>query len=439
VWKTSLEEDFRVSNSSIAGCRLAGLALAAALSFPPEAHGQGGPREAAITLGEAREKALEGSPDLHAAAARARALEGALSQSRALPNPDLSFEAEDFGGNLPAEALSQRTISVSERVEWFGKRSARLDAARLERDVAALDLERRRLDVRQEVDRRFTVLLVAQERLAIARENATTAGEVRSAVSALVSAGEVSPIEETRALGDEALAEIERDGALRDIALSSRSLSQLWGEPSGPVLRAEGRLASSTVVPDRELAVAALARLPDLARWDVETARLEALETLARRQALPDVTVSAGARSFVGTGQRTWVAGLSVPIPLLTTYSGARSEATARLEQARAERRAEEVRLRTATLAAEETLLHASREVRLLDERVLPNARQAYEALNEGYRRGKFRLLDLLEARRALATARLRLVDAISRLNLALADMRRLSPQELFHETRGTR
>jgi cobalt-zinc-cadmium efflux system outer membrane protein len=163
------------------------------------------------------------------------------------------------------------------------------------------------------------------------------------------------------------------------------------------------------------------------------------LETLARRQVLPDFTLSAGARSFVGTGDRTWVAGVSLPLPLLTRYTGARSEATARLEEVRAQRHAEEARLQAAFLAAEESLRDAVDEVRVLNERVLPNSRRVYEALGEGYRRGKFRLLELLEARRALASARLRRVDALSRLNLALAEMRRLEPEGPSETTRGTK
>ena len=187
----------------------------------------------------------------------------------------------------------------------------------------------------------------------------------------------------------------------------------------------------------RDAALAVLSLLPDLARWDAETERLQALETLARREVLPDLTLSAGARSFAGTGLKTWVAGVSIPVPLLTTYSGARSEAAARLEQARQERRAEEARLRTACLTAEEALRNASGEVRILNESVLPNALLVYDALGEGYRRGKFRLLDLLEARRTLASVRLRVIDARTRLNLALADMRRLTPEEPTAEKRG--
>ena len=361
-----------------------------------------------------------------------------MRQAHALPNPDLSFEVEDFGGNLPADVPSQRTLSIGQRVEWFGKRSARVEAARLEREVAAFDLARRRRDVAHEVERRFAALLGAQERLAIAEESTATAREVRAAVAALVSAGEVSPIEETRALGDEALAGIDRDGAARGVAESARALSQLWGDATGSTPRAAGQLAQTAPLPDRDAALGGLAFLPDLARWDAETARLQALETLARREVLPDLTLSAGARSFAGTGLKTWVAGVSLPVPLLTTYSGARSEAAARLEQARQERRADEARLRAAWLTAEEALRQASSEVRILNESVLPNARLVYDALGEGYRRGKFRLLDLLEARRNLASVRLRAIDARTRLTLALADVRRLTPDELPTETRGT-
>ena len=372
------------------------------------------------------------------AAAHLAAVDGALRQAHALPNPDLSFEVEDFGGNLPADAPSQQTLSIGQRVEWFGKRSARVEAARLERDVAAFDLARRRRDVEHEVERRFAALLGAQERLAIAEESMATAREVRTAVAALVSAGEVSPIEETRALGDEALAGIDRDGAARGVTEAARALSQLWGDATASTPRASGPLALAAPHPGREAALAALSGLPDLRRWDAETARRQALETFARREVLPDLTLNVGARSFAGTGLKTWVAGVSLPVPLLTTYSGARSEATARLEEARQERRAEEARLRAACLAAEEALRQASSEVRILNESVLPNARLVYDALGEGYRRGKFRLLDLLEARRNLASVRLRAIDARTRLTLALAGVRRLTPDELPTETRGT-
>jgi outer membrane protein, heavy metal efflux system len=382
---------------------------------------------APLTLAVARERALAASPAIQAIAAQAAAAEGAYRQSRAFANPSLGVEVEDFGGTLPAEA-GQRTISLTQGIEWFGKRSARVQAAALALDVAARDLERARRDLLAEVDRGFSALLGAQERLAIAEENGATAREVTDAVSALVAAGEVSPVELSRAEGDAALAEIDRSSAAQDVELARHALGRLWGDADPPPERAVGEFATEAKIPDRAELLGRLAELPDLRRWDAELERQESLHTLAQRQALPDLEVSVGSRTYGAKGAHGYVAGLALPIPLLTQYAGARAEAAALAEQARLARRAEETALRAAALSACATLTRALDEVRVLRDTVLPRAASVYEALSEGYRRGKFPLLDLLEARRALAAARLRFVDARERLAVAAADLRRFAP-----------
>jgi len=381
-----------------------------------------------VTLVEVREKALATNPELQALAAQVQAAAGAYRQARAFANPELVIEAEDFGGTLPADATSQETFSISQSIEWFGKRSARVAAADLAQKVAASDIERKRRDIVTEVDRRFAVVLGAQERAAIAEENSRTAHEVTQAVSALVAAGEVSPIEEARAQADEALASIDHANAQRDVDLARRELAQLWGEAQPSLIGGDGRLAETATVPDVDLALAAIAALPDLTRWDAEAARLDSLHTLARRQVFPDLALSVGTRFYGGSGDHAYVAGLALPIPLLTQFAGARAEASARVEQVKHEKRAEETRIRVALLSAHQTLSRAIDEAQRLRDEVLPRAFTVYEALNEGYRRGKFRLLDLLEARRILAQTRLRYVDALVRLNVADADLRRLVP-----------
>ncbi len=382
-----------------------------------------------LTLIQARELALAANPGLAALAAGVAAAAGASRQAGAFSNPELTVEAEDFGGDRPNEVQAQRTLSISQSIEWPGKRAARRQAAGLARDVASLDLERGRRDLLADVDRSFAVLLGAQERLAITGENARTAREVTAAVSALVEAGEVSPIEEARAQGDEALAAIDLANAERDVDLARRALAVLWAEEQPGPFAAAGDLAEAVRLPDRLAAVEALAALPDLARWDAETARTATLLDLAGRQALPDFTASVGTRTYSGLNGNALVASLAFPLPLLTRYAGARAEASARLEQARYERRAAETQVARAFLAAHETLSRAIDEVDSLQREVLPRAEQVYEALNEGYRRGKFRLVDLLDARRTLAQARLRHVEALTRLNVAAADLRRLVPE----------
>jgi len=410
-------------------CFLLGPAVTLAGELQPDLASDA-PPAAALTLAEARQRALAASPELQALALQWQAAEGAYRQARAFANPDLVIEVEDFGGGGSLDVASQNTVSISQDVEWFGKRSARVDAARLELDVALRDLARSRRDLLAEVDRKFATLLGAQERAAIAEQNAQTAGEVTQAVSNLVTAGEVSPIEESRAEGDQALASIELANAARDVDLARRALARLWGEDVPSFSAAAGTLATTAALPERDAALAALAALPDLTRWDAEAARQASLVTLAQRLALPDLTLSVGARIYSGQDGSAYVAGLTLPIPLFTRFAGARAEASARQEQAAYNRRADEVRIRVEFLSAYETLTRAIDEARALRDEVLPRASKVYEALNEGYRRGKFPLLDLLEARRTLAQTRLHYVDALVRLNIADADLRRLIPDD---------
>ena len=383
--------------------------------------------ESPLTRADARRNALEASPALQALAAQLRAADGAARQARALSNPELRFEAEDLGGE-PGQVAAQRTLSIEQGIEWFGKRSARIEAAERSRDVAALDLARGRRDLLAEVDRKFAALLGAQERDAIAAQNVETAREVTRAVASLVEAGEASPIEAARAESEEAIAAIDRASARRDLELARRDLARLWGDDTPSFSAAAGALDASVELPDRDASLAALSRLPDLARWGAEAERQASLVTAARRQVLPDLTLSVGTRSISGLDGRTWVAGLAFPLPVFTQYEGARAEATARQQQAAHERRAEEVRVRSELLGAYATLERARDEARALRDDVLPRAEKVYAALGEGYRRGKFRLLDLLEARRTLAQTRLRTLDALVRLATADADLRRLVP-----------
>jgi cobalt-zinc-cadmium efflux system outer membrane protein len=71
----------------------------------------------------------------------------------------------------------------------------------------------------------------------------------------------------------------------------------------------------------------------------------------------------------------------------------------------------------------------AAREAATLKGESLAGAQGAYEAVNEGYRLGKFRYLDVLDAGKTLLEARGRYVDAIVELNLARVDVERLVAQ----------
>jgi cobalt-zinc-cadmium efflux system outer membrane protein len=64
--------------------------------------------------------------------------------------------------------------------------------------------------------------------------------------------------------------------------------------------------------------------------------------------------------------------------------------------------------------------------IRTYRELSRPEVRRAYDAVSEGYRRGKFPLIDLLDARRSLAETELGYIDALLELWSARIDLERL-------------
>ena len=106
-------------------------------------------------------------------------------------------------------------------------------------------------------------------------------------------------------------------------------------------------------------------------------------------------------------------------------------EAEHRLKRAEEERRAAEVRVTTALAEAFRELSTSHAEVRSLEANVLPGAESAFEAVNEGYRLGKFGLLDVLDAQRTLFGARAQYLSALRGYHQAVAEVERLIGEPL--------
>ncbi len=85
-----------------------------------------------VSLHDAIKTALQNSPFYAAAIDRSEAMKAVTSKAGALPNPEVSFEMENFSGSGPYSGTenAELTYGVSQLVELPGKRSGRVNAAR---------------------------------------------------------------------------------------------------------------------------------------------------------------------------------------------------------------------------------------------------------------------------------------------------------------------
>jgi cobalt-zinc-cadmium efflux system outer membrane protein len=384
--------------------------------------------EGVLSLQTALAAALRNSPRLEAFDWQVRADEARALQAGLLPNPTVGVEGENFAGSgeFNGYDTAETTVFLGQLVQLGGKRAKRRRVAMLDRELSGWDYEAARLDVLTETTQRFVAALAARERLALAGETLRVARESLEATRARVRAGAASSIEEARSEVSVATMEVEQTRREVELDATRKALASSWaGQPRFTTLR--GQLDEVRPLPSLERISEALEENPDLARWASEVSRREAASDLARAGAIPDVTAGLGVRHFNDTDDAALVFGIEVPLPLFDRNQGARRAAQADANRARAMARATRLEVSRSLIASHSTALAAFENSRAFEERVLPQAKTAYERTQVAYRRGLFRLVDVLDSQRILFDARTEYVNALERYHTARAELERLT------------
>ncbi len=391
-----------------------------------------------LSLRDALALALLHSPDLGAFAWEIRARESRALQAGRLPNPELGVLAEDLGasrlrGSTGSQQAVQRqtTIQLSQLVELGGKRAARKRVATLNRDLAGWDYEMARIDVLTQTTRDFIDVLVAQELVALTDQTTQLVVQVEQSVGARVVAGVVSPIEQTKAEVALAAVKVESGRARRLLEATRARLAAAWGSPEAVFGSASGDLQEVAELPSLPTLRARVAETPELARWTAEISQRQSALALQRAQRVPDLSLIAGIRWFPDLQGNAFLLGASVALPVFDFNGRSVEEARMLLAKAHEERRAAQARISVALAEAYRALSSAYEELTALRKTVLPGSRQAFEAVTEGYRLGKFAYLDVLDAQRTLIGAGSQYLRALSEYHKAAADVERLIGEPL--------
>jgi cobalt-zinc-cadmium efflux system outer membrane protein len=390
-----------------------------------------------VTLAQAQALALVQNPRLAAFGWEVRAREAQILQAGLLPNPEVDVEVENFAGSGALRELrsSEITILLSQLIELGGKRRTRVRVAALESTLAAWDYETTRIEVLTQVTQAFVEVLSAQTRVRLNEDLVRLAEQGLHTVGERVRAGKVSPVEETRFQVALSTSRIALEHAQRDLEAARQRLVTTWGGSTPAFTSAEGTLDTLSTIPPAERLLALIAQNPEVARWATEMVQRQAAIEREEAQRIPDPTLRGGFRHLSETGDNALVMGLSVPFPVFNRNQGRVLEARYRLAKAGEERRAAEAQVRTALAEAYGALSRAFVEATRLRNEVLPGAQRAFEAINEGYRQGKFGLLDVLDAQRTLFEARGRYLEALAAYHQAVAEVERLIGERLSSVT----
>lgn len=388
----------------------------------------GGAERPSLTLNQALALAARNNPALQMHAFELRVAEARTAQAGVRPNPELSVEVENTLGTGALSGVKdlETTLQISQLIDLSGRRAHRVAAAKTEQGLTDADVMAQRVDVFAEVARRFTEAAADTERLSAARRARELGEQTVQAVRTRVEASLASPIELNKARTTLAALHIEEEHAEHELAVCYRSLAAILGEqePSFGEVRAD--LLALPAMPQFDDLAARLESSPAITRFGAETRWREAQVVLAQSLRRSQSRVSAGVRRVESTDDFGFVAGISIPLPLRDENPGTLREARERRAQIAPALASTRLEMRATLFGVYQEMLHARTALTLLREEIIPIAGETLAFVEQGYRDGRFSLLDLLDAQRSLIEQREQVVANAASFHLHVITIERL-------------
>ena len=357
------------------------------------------PLASVVDLATLVDAAKRRHPTAQAVAAARRAAEARAAQAGVWANPEIELS---YGRTHPriTDVAVDRPYGarLSQRVEWWGKRSARVAVAAAQ--VAAVEAESvaALLDLEVEVRLAAIALATAQVIAEQTAAQATLAQELADVVEKRSALGDINRGEAARIRLEATTARLRHDAALRTVALE-RSVLRAWcSDAIVDGLTISDAMTDPQAGTDGKINLATTAHPRIRAALEAERAA-EAQANAARQSRIPDVTVGVfGDREF---DKDTYGVTLGFEIPLWDRNSARIAEAEAERAQMSGKRAIAVLALERERIAALGDWTASAAELIALRDQAIPVAEEAMRLRTIAFKGGDASLAEVLEARRA--------------------------------------
>jgi cobalt-zinc-cadmium efflux system outer membrane protein len=385
----------------------------------------------ALTLDRAEQLLHARNRELQAARRAVEAAQANTLAAGAPPNPTLSLgvsqinPAVGVGSGPFRDKVVDSSIRLDQLIERGEKRELRAAAARSLESASTEDLSDTYRQQRLALRAAYYDLLLAQDKLDIARDNASLFEHSMQAAELRLNAGDIAAAEVSRLRVDALRAQNDARAAEAELRRAQLVLGYMTGtEAQANLIRAVDPWPALVPVEAGDITDEVIDRRPDVraARNRIDAA--EKAREQARSLRTHDVTVGMQYDHYpvnpayaLGSGAGTGNSyGVFVSVPLFARYTyegeirGAEvgyDAAVETMDKVRAQARSELMRAFSDLQAAEARLNR-------YDGSLLGEAKKAADSAEFAYRNGAIGVMDLLDSRRTLHAIQ---VDAVSARN----------------------
>jgi cobalt-zinc-cadmium efflux system outer membrane protein len=394
--------------------------LSTALAFPPSDHPQA-PAPEPLTLAEAEQVFTEHGFDLIVAEANALGAEGDVISQSSSANPTFSGAWLSSGAVPQAQFVTTPgySLGLTDNAALFdilwGKKFLRRDVAAAALRAARAGKDDALRNLRFQLESAFVAALLARDNLLFAREVLKTyedtlrLNELRYEQGA-IGAADVARVATAKGEAEQAVeqaiqAEIQARAALL-VFLGPRDPGASF-EPKG-ALSYRPEAAPPDAADPGKLIVTALTARPDVRVALASREQAEKSVALAKRQRIPDVTLSGGYSTQVNlqsspptvVSPPNYQLGLSFPLPVFYRQKGEIVRAEQNLRSAAALEQKSHAQVASDVAAASAAVVSTRRQVERMEGDLLGHAQKARDAEKILYEKGAASLLDFLDAER---------------------------------------
>ena len=400
--------------------------------------GEDGAASRGLSLTEVTRFVLENNPAIKEAEHRWRAAIQRAHQAYAWDDPRVAGESRVRRFvDVPPNAFMDQTLAIEQLIPITGKNLVRGRTAAAEAFSTFQEARRAQLDVIAKARGTYFQLANAYDQLDINNKNLTSLKQIadisrsryeaglETAANALIAETDYSKLQETRR-------DLERnlsDAQSQLNTVMNRDAFAPLGPPAGATI-------SATELSASRLRAITLAQRPEVqmarAKIDGEKSKLQ----LAHRAWIPDPAVNIKGQRYNDAAEAVSEldAGLSFTIPWVnpSKYSAAVRESRANLaaaEQGLEREQKEALRLLRDQLAKIETFHH---HVELFDDKLMPQAQQAFEATRLSYESGKATFLDWISAQRNLRDIEAMGREHLTHYQVAVAELEAVIGADIY-------
>jgi outer membrane protein, heavy metal efflux system len=384
-----------------------------------------------LGLDEVVAVAVQQNPRLAKAAFAVDASRGRYVQAGLYPNPVFAFTADELGDRTGTMGIL--TPQVSQEIVRGGKLKLSQAVAAKEVDQAALALMNERYALIGAVRVAFYDAFALQERAKILGELVRINEDSVDRLKPGVEKGQASKLDLLQLEIERERTRAEAKAVERELPAALYRLAAIVGVrelPNTPLTASfEGPLPDYDAVRTRDLVLGVHPQLT-AARVGIERAQF-ALQR-AQAEPKPNVTVSTGYTRQNQNRSNDWLLGVSVPLPVWNKNQGGIRAATADLQMARLEVGRVENELAERVASAFRTYATAKQRADWYRDNILGRAEEALEIISKARVAGQFNVLQVLQAQKALADARLEYNRSLGEAWKAASELSGLTLEEMF-------